>query len=94
MHCPKCDENISVMVVKLNSFTCKKCGIELTTYGEVFSHLFATVLIVIELTIIFSLEMVMWVNLILISFFALFNYYISFRLFLRAKLREKKSGEN
>jgi uncharacterized protein (DUF983 family) len=88
MHCPKCNENISVMVVRSNSSTCNKCGAELTNYGEASAHFFAICLIVIELGLIFSLAMDTWVNLILISFFALFNYYLGFRLFLRVKLRE------
>ena len=85
MNCPECDKKIKLLSVMSKDFSCLNCGTLLCWSGVIFSHFFATVLFFIETMIIFSLVKEIWVFVVIISFLAVANYYVSFAIFLRVK---------
>ncbi len=88
MRCPECRKNISLLMAKSSGFSCDECGASLVVLGEIPFHIFATVLFIIEVMFLFSLDMKIWVSVIIISLLAIFNYYLSYRLFLRAAVKK------
>ena len=93
MKCPKCNENINPLLVQSKGFDCKQCGTELIVSDIVTAHLLASVLIVIELLFILSLNFKIYTNILIISVFSLFNYYMSFKTFLAISLKSESTIE-
>ena len=84
MNCPKCNNKINLLTSKSSEFLCDECGVKLAVRGGIIFHIFASVLFIVEAMFLFSLDIETWVLVLVISILAIFNYYLSSKLFLHA----------